>query len=318
MTRHNGKVSPGLDSSADVEGLLAVHAHPDDESIVTGATLALYAARGVPVTLVTCTRGESGEVIPPDLVYLESDQTALGSRRTRELAAAMRVLGVTDHHFLGADVPGVTSAFTPRVYHDSGMAYGPDGGVVPSPSTPPGAFAKEDLDEAAARLAEIIVARRPRAVLMYDPGGGYGHPDHVRAHAVTTAAVTMAGDRGWDVPKVYWIAIPESVERRQIEAMRERTDEGWRPPDASTPIRSMAMPDDVVTTRIDAEAMRAVKAAALGEHATQVVVAPDGAAFALSDRVAQALCGEEWFRLVKGVTAGERDASGRETDLLAG
>jgi N-acetyl-1-D-myo-inositol-2-amino-2-deoxy-alpha-D-glucopyranoside deacetylase len=297
--------------------LLAVHAHPDDETIVTGATLALYAARGTPITVVTCTRGESGEVIPPDLAYLENDGTALGSHRTQELAAAMRVLGVTDHHFLGADVPGVSSAFAPRVYHDSGMAYGPDGGVLPSPSTPPGAFAKADLAEAAARLGEIILARRPRAVLTYDPGGGYGHPDHVRTHEVTAAAVVLAAESGWDVPKLYWIALPQSVDRRARDEIRARTDHGWRAPDPSAPPRSMAMPDELVTTRIDAEVMRTAKAAALREHATQVSVAPDDAAFALSDGVAQPLSAVEWFRLVKGATAGERDDAGRETDLLA-
>lgn len=307
-----------LTGSDLIGGLLAVHAHPDDETIVTGATLAEYAARGVPVTLITCTRGECGEVIPPDLVHLEGDPPALGARRTRELAAAMGVLGVRDHHFLGAIVPGVPSGLPPRVYHDSGMAYGPGGEVVPAPTVPDGAFAREDLDEAAARLAEIVVARRPVAVVTYDPGGGYGHPDHVRTHQVTMAAVDRAAELGHDVPKVYWISVPETHERAGAARMAQRApDPGWAPPDLGAPLRSMVVPDGDVTSRAGGEAWRRVKADALRAHATQVCVSDDEAAYALSDRVTRQLDAVEYYRLVRGRPAGPRDADGRETDLLA-
>jgi N-acetyl-1-D-myo-inositol-2-amino-2-deoxy-alpha-D-glucopyranoside deacetylase len=308
-TRDNGGVNGGV---------LAVHAHPDDETLATGATLAHYAARGVPVTLVTCTRGECGEVIPPGLAHLEGDLAALAAHRTAELAEAMRRLGVGDHVLLGAPVTGVQSRFAPRVYHDSGMAYGPDGGVIPAPSSVAGALAAEDPDEQAERLAEIILARRPRAVLTYDPGGGYGHPDHVRVHQVTTAAVALVAERGGPAPKLYWTALPasEAAAHRRLLAGQGRGE--WRVPAADEPFPSMVMPDEVVTSVIGGSAaLRRVKAHALRAHATQVSVADDDETYALSNGVAHVLTGREWFRLVSGEPGGERDADDRETDLLA-
>src|SRR5664279_2117914 len=187
--------------------MLLVHAHPDDETINNGATMARYAAEGVHVTLITCTRGEMGEVIPSELAHLAAEQQdTLGEHRVGELAAAMAALGVTDHRFLDE----VTGPFRPVHYRDSGMAWGPDGTAVAAPDTRPGAFALADVEDAAARLAAVIRQVRPQVVVTYEPGGGYGHPDHVQAHRVTMRAVEQAerpgpGDDAWQVPKLYWV-----------------------------------------------------------------------------------------------------------------
>jgi N-acetyl-1-D-myo-inositol-2-amino-2-deoxy-alpha-D-glucopyranoside deacetylase len=151
--------------------------------------MALYAARGVAVTLVTCTRGEQGEVIPPSLAHLAPAVGevghALGEWRAGELAAALAALGVTRHRYLG--------------YVDSGMAYAADGSVVPAPWSPPDAFALAPVAEAAERLAAVLREVRPGAVVTYGPDGGYGHPDHVQANRVTMRAVELAS-----VPRVFW------------------------------------------------------------------------------------------------------------------
>ena len=179
-----------------VRRLLLVHAHPDDETINHGATMARYAAEGAQVTLVTCTRGEQGEVIPAELAHLTGD--ALGTYRVGELAGAMAVLGVLDHRFLGdPQTPGRPAgevlAAGGQVFRDSGMAYDHDGGVVPSLDPPPGAFALVETEVAAEQLAAVILRERPQVVIGYEPGGGYGHPDHVQAHLVTMGPRSTAG-----------------------------------------------------------------------------------------------------------------------------
>ena len=153
--------------------LLLVHAHPDDESINNGATMAKYVAEGHGVTLVTCTLGEEGEILVPDLAHLAADQEdGLGLHRIDELAEAMKALGVTDHRFLGG----------PGRWRDSGMMGLPENDA-------PRAFWRADLDEATRELVAIVREVRPQVLVTYDENGGYGHPDHVRAHEITVAAV---------------------------------------------------------------------------------------------------------------------------------
>src|SRR5215207_7437572 len=176
--------------------MLLVHAHPDDESITNGATMAKYAAEGALVTLVTCTLGEEGEVLVPELAHLAADrEDAIGPVRVKELGTAMEALGVTDHRFLG--VPGR--------YRDSGMMGLPT-------NDRPDAFWQADVDAAAADLVAVIREVRPQVLVTYDEQGGYNHPDHIQAHRVSMRALNLAADprfrphlgEPWLVGKVYW------------------------------------------------------------------------------------------------------------------
>ena len=296
--------------------MLLVHAHPDDESIGNGATMARYAAEGAQVTLVTCTRGEQGEIIPADLAHLAADQDGgLGEYRVGELAAAMAALGVRDHRFLDA-VPG----FGPIHYRDSGMAYGPNREVIPLPDPPADAFALADLDGAAARLAAVIREVHPQVVIAYEPGGGYGHPDHVQAHRVAMRAVDLAeqpgpGGDAWRVPKVYWTAVPAGAMRAAIEAMAADGDNPFADWDTDQ-LPSMAIPDELVTTVVDGIDYFEAKAAAMRAHASQISI--DSPFFALSNGIGRPMMATEFYRLVRGEPAGERGPEGREIDLFAG
>jgi N-acetyl-1-D-myo-inositol-2-amino-2-deoxy-alpha-D-glucopyranoside deacetylase len=267
--------------------LLLVHAHPDDETLTTGATMARYAAEGAQVVLVTCTRGERGEVIGP-LRHLEGDGDALAAHRERELAAAVAALGVTDHRFLGADA-GVR-------FRDSGMAWGEHGRAVAAPDTGDDAFARVPVEDAAAHLRRVVDEVRPHVVVTYDAEGGYGHPDHVRAHEVGVAAT---GSAAWTTPLVIAVASPRSVHEAGVARLRERGLTTLEPP-----WPSVVVPDAAVTHRVRAEAHRAAKVAALRAHATQVVVADDEEAYALSNGVWHDLTGTEWFTTVRAAGAG--------------
>src|ERR1022692_886220 len=155
--------------------LLLVHAHPDDESIGTGATMAEYAAAGAGVTLVTCTLGELGEVILPELAHLAWDAGGgLGKYRIGELAAACRALGVSDHRFLGG----------PGRWRDSGMM------GLPANDWD-GSFWSADVDEAARQLLSIVREVAPQVMVSYDANGFYGHPDHIQAHRVARQAFEL-------------------------------------------------------------------------------------------------------------------------------
>src|ERR1700751_3441444 len=152
--------------------LLLGHAHPDDESIGTGATMAKYAAEGADVTLVTCTLGELGEIIPPELAHLAADADGgLGEYRIGELDAACQALGVTDHRFLGGA----------GRYRDSGM-------MGMEENEDPRCFWRASVASAAAELAKIIDEVRPSVIVTYDANGFYGHPDHIQAHRVAAEA----------------------------------------------------------------------------------------------------------------------------------
>ncbi len=286
---------------------MLVHAHPDDECIGTGATMARYVDEGAAVTLVTCTLGEEGEVLVPELAHLAADaDDALGPHRHTELAAAMSVLGVTDWHLLGE----------PGRYRDSGM--------VGTPSNDrEGAFMRADLLAAARDLVPLIRDRRPQVLVTYDDFGGYGHPDHIQAHRVATYAMALAAAPGfapeagrpWQVQKVYWTAFPRSVIRAGIEALRaagETTGFAEMDPDDIP----FAIDDALITTVIDAPEHLDRKMTALAEHATQVTT--DSGFFALADNVGMQAFGTEYYRLVHGVLGEPRDARGWETDLFAG
>lgn len=185
--------------------LLLVHAHPDDESIFTGLTMAKYAAEGAAVTLVTCTRGELGEIVRDDLAHLTADE--LGAQREAELAEAAALLGVTEHRFLGD-------------YRDSGMQWAPDGTAVALDNVEERAFWRAELAEAADALVAVIREVRPQVLVTYDPHGGYGHPDHIQAHRVATRAAELAAvathradlGPGWQVTRTLWCADPQDAD----------------------------------------------------------------------------------------------------------
>ncbi|MBT2386926.1 N-acetyl-1-D-myo-inositol-2-amino-2-deoxy-alpha-D-glucopyranoside deacetylase [Streptomyces sp. ISL-11] len=283
--------------------LLLVHAHPDDESINNGATMAKYAAEGAHVTLVTCTLGEEGEVIPADLAHLVADRDdALGPYRAGELSAAMKELGVGDHRFLGGA----------GRYRDSGMLGAPQ-------NDRPECFWRADVDEAAAYLVEVIREVRPQVLVTYDPEGGYGHPDHIQAHRVATRAVELAAEQAFrrdlgdphDIAKVYWNRAPLSVVEEGFARLRELGAENPFPGIASVADVPGVVPDDEVTAAIDGTAHAAAKAAAMRAHATQILV--EGPFFALSNDLGQPLLTDECYQLVRG-----RAAAPREDDLFAG
>lgn len=180
-----------------------MHAHPDDETLTSGALLATWAAAGLPATVVTCTRGERGEVIGAPLAHLEGDGPGLAAHREQELGRAVAVLGATQHFLdtLPAPAPAspalATSTSPGERYEDSGMAWVGTGLAGSAADVPERAFVRVPLDEAAGRLAGLLRRLRPELVVTYEPGGGYGHPDHVRAHEVTMRAVALAADPGW-------------------------------------------------------------------------------------------------------------------------
>src|SRR4051794_34746932 len=199
--------------------LLLVHAHPDDETIQNGATMASYVARGTQVTLVTCTLGEEGEVLVPDLAHLAADkEDGLGRHRITELANAMKELGVTDHRFLGGA----------GHFRDSGMVWSEEGHATAGDDVKEGTFWRADLLEAADLLVEIIREVRPQVLVTYDQFGGYGHPDHIQAHRVATYATALAAVPSYrlqlgaagEVTKGYWRAMLGARKRAGVAAVR--------------------------------------------------------------------------------------------------
>lgn len=294
--------------------LLLVHAHPDDESIGTGATMARYVAEGGHVTLVTCTLGEEGEIIPVELSHLASEEDdVLGDHRIGELAAACEALGVEDHRFLGG----------PGRWRDSGM-------MGAATNDRPDAFWRADLDEAAGELVAVIREVRPQVLVTYDENGHYGHPDHIQAHRVSRRAFELAADPGfgegepWQIAKFYHTATPRSVLARSNEALLEA---GAPFTVANVDDMPFGDPDEAVTTEIDARPWLGHKAAAMRAHHTQIKVSEPW--FALSNDVGQEIRGVEHFVLAIGergpaVPGPPVEAGGlgepheRENDLFAG
>ncbi|MFP7832751.1 PIG-L family deacetylase [Marisediminicola sp. LYQ134] len=177
------------EAATPTERVLFVHAHPDDESITTGGTIATLLDRGAVVTVLTCTRGENGEVIPDDIQFLLRDPEALARHREGELANAMRALGLTDHRWLGS-ANARTIGAAPRRYRDSGMVWGADGPEPPA-DVHPDALSIAPVGEVAADIATVIATTGARAVVSYDANGGYGHPDHVMAHVAAKRAAEV-------------------------------------------------------------------------------------------------------------------------------
>lgn len=287
MTAH-----PAAQGSPRRARLLFVHAHPDDETLTTGITMAAYAAQGHDVHLLTCTLGEEGEVIPAELAHCGADRDdSLGYTRREELRAAMAVLGV-QHAVLGEDpARGVASR-----YRDSGMA-GTSGAQHPD------AFAAADVDEAAAMVAAHIRALRPDVVVTYDRYGGYSHPDHVQAHRVTMSALSALSARtasaeldAMAAPVAYCILTPQSwasQDRLWLQENASSSSSTCVVQQQDDPYPPSVVRDEVVTHVVDEPALVDTQSRALAQHRTQVVVY-DGY-YTLSNHVAARLSGREGF-----------------------
>lgn len=297
-------------SMPETPRLLFVHAHPDDESLANGATIAHYTTRGAQVQVVTCTLGEEGEVIGERWAQLAVDHAdQLGGYRIGELTRALHALGVEGPIYLGGA----------GRWRDSGMA-----GTEPRSGR---RFVDADEREAVGALVALIRELRPHVVVTYDPDGGYGHPDHIQTHVVTTAAVAGAASdeypgRPWSVPKFYWTVLARSAIASGLGSLTaDDLRPEWILPPQDIPF---TYADERITAVVEADAdALAAKVAALAEHATQLTVGPTGRACALSNNLALPIFGHEHYVLVAGTagtadTARDRDERGWETDLLAG
>ena len=267
--------------------LMAVHAHPDDEATGTGGVLARYAAEGIRTVLVTCTDGSCGDgpggVKPGDPGH---DPAAVASMRRQELEASCDVLKVSDLEMLG--------------YADSGMMGWPSNDA-------PGSFWRTPVQEGAARLAELMRHYGPDVVVTYDENGFYGHPDHIQAHRITMAAVAETG-----LPaKVYWTTAPRSKMDEFSKIMKELGADWEDPDDEDGPLSEVGLPDDEITTWLDAKAYGGQKYDALAAHASQ------------SENIFFLRMGKERFTELMGIETFVRvqDRTGADTpedDLFAG
>lgn len=269
--------------------------------------MAKYVAEDATVTLVTCTLGEEGEILIPELAHLAANANDdLGTHRFTELKSAMAALGVQDWRLLGG----------PGTYRDSGM-------IGTEPNNRADCFWRADLLDAAKHLVAVIRETRPQVLVTYDDFGGYGHPDHIQAHRVAMYAATLAAapsfapelGNPWSISKIYWTAFPRSVMRagiEQLRAMGEDADFATQDPDDLP----FACPDEYVTTMIDGSAYVDRKMEALRAHATQI--STSSGFFALSNNLGSAVMGHEYFRLIHGTPSGPFDDANRETDLFAG
>ena len=242
--------------------------------------------------MVTCTRGEEGEVLVPSLSHLaSSEKDELGKHRETELALAMKALGITDFRFLGH-------------YRDSGM-------MGTEPNNRPDVFWRADLDSAAGELVQIIEEVKPHVLITYDEIGGYGHPDHIQAHRVAMRASELAT---WKIQKIYWNTVPKSVIAQGMEAMKEIGSDFFGA--ESVDDLPFAKDDSFVTTLIDGNNFVDAKMAAMKAHETQIAL--DGPFFALSNNLGLQVWGHEYYTLVKGQKSEPFDEQGRENDLTSG
>ena len=276
-----------------------MHAHPDDETIGTGATMAFYVARGDHVTLVTCTAGEEGEIHVPELVGLAADAAdQLGGYRISELNTACAALGVTDVRFLGGA----------GRFRDSGM-------MGTAANTHPRAFWGADLDEAAGLLVEIIREVRPQVVVTYDEIGFYGHPDHIQAHRVTMRAVELAAAQGVGPEKVYWTAIPRSVMEAGMEHFAGSAENPFADLESVDDL-PFGTPDDKIAARIEATDHFEAKAEAIRAYATQIP--PNSWLFSIAGNFGGEFLGVEYYTLAAGTKGPGSGRYGWESDLFAG
>ena len=238
-------------------GVLFVHAHPDDESVGTGGSIARLVAQGVRVDLVTCTDGAEGEIHDPTLDPEEA-RPRLASIRAAELACSVDALGggAIHHHLLG--------------YRDSGM-------IGTDANGHPDSFWRSDIDEAARRLVEIVREARPAAIVSYDENGNYGHPDHINASRIAREAYLASAGEPWAVSRFYeiafvrerWAELADAMKERGLELPWGRDDDNDREPEEEGGEEEFGRADAEVTTRVDVSAHRDAKLRSMDCHRTQ-------------------------------------------------
>ena len=190
-----------------------------------------------------------------------------------------------------------------------------DSGMMGTPQNERGnVFWQADLDEASQELVKIILEIKPQVLITYDEFGGYGHPDHIKAHQVAMRATELAAEQGWQVSKIYWNTIPRSVIQMGIEKMKEVGSDFFGA--QSIDDLPFAKPDELATTVVNAPEYVPQKLAAMKAHATQI--SEDGPFFALSKNLGLSVWGDEYYTLVKGEKAAPFDSNGRELDIFAG
>ncbi|GAA4694229.1 N-acetyl-1-D-myo-inositol-2-amino-2-deoxy-alpha-D-glucopyranoside deacetylase [Phytohabitans rumicis] len=278
---------------------MLVHAHPDDETVGTGATMAHYAAEGAQITLVTCTLGEEGEIHVPELALLaagEADQ--LGGYRLAELEAACAALGVSDHRFLGGA----------GRYRDSGM-------MGLETNKHPRCFWQADVDEAAGFLLEIMREVRPQVVITYDENGFYGHPDHIQSHRVAMRAAELATAEGFGPAKIYWTAMPKSVLEAGINAFAQSTDNPFAGIERVEDF-PFGTPDEQIAARIDGTDHHEAKVEAMRAHASQI---PESSwLYSIAGNFGSEFMGVEYYTLAVGEKGPGVGPYGWENDIFAG
>jgi N-acetyl-1-D-myo-inositol-2-amino-2-deoxy-alpha-D-glucopyranoside deacetylase len=278
---------------------MLVHAHPDDESVGTGATIAKYAAEGCHVTLVTCTLGEEGEIHVPALAQLEAAQAdQLGGYRITELSLACAAMDVTDHRFLGGA----------GHYRDSGMMGTPA-------NEHPRCFWRAEVDHAAGYLLEIMREVRPQILITYDENGFYGHPDHIQAHRVAMRGAELAEAEGFGPAKIYWTGLPKSVLEAGLASFGESSDNPFADITNAEEF-PFGTPDAEIAARIDGTAYADAKMAALRAHATQIPAT--SWLFSLAGNFGTEFMGVEHYLLAKGERGPGTGRNGWEEDLFAG
>jgi N-acetyl-1-D-myo-inositol-2-amino-2-deoxy-alpha-D-glucopyranoside deacetylase len=293
---------------------MVVHAHPDDETINNGVTMAKYAAEGAEVCLVTCTLGEEGEVLVDDLSHLAADrQDDLGQHRLGELKQAMDILGVTDFVRLGGD----------GRFRDSGMAWDSRGFATARDELRHDTFWAADLLDASNELVPLIRQRRPHVLITQNEIGGYGHPDHIQSHRVTMYGYLLAGvasyrrDLGepWNVPRVLWTTFSRGKTAETIRLLREAGDtETMQGFDSGGPLESLTTPDEDIAAAIDGGPYVGRKLDAMRAHATQIT--PDGPFFAHQALLGDSRWSIEYYLLAAGQPFPQAD--GWADDLFAG
>jgi len=262
--------------------LVLVHAHPDDEAISTGGAMMKARADGHRVVLVTATRGEVGEIHNMDE---KATRPHLGEVRTKELEKAAGILGVNRWVFLG--------------YRDSGM-------VGTADNENPESFHQAPLDEAAGRLEAILREERPEVVVTYAEDGTYGHPDHIKAHHVTNAALDLLEKEGWRPRKLYYTVIPRSAMKAFAESLPEEARQD------NIGSRIQGTPDELITTKVDVGDYVDRKRAAFGAHVSQND--PNSWFASIAEEIYRLAFGTEYYQLARGKPGSDLP----ESDLFAG